>query len=175
MPPSIDVLTSSSAPAWQTALMALKIPLQAHAFGMKQQCPWGCMEPRDRERQTASHDPRPKQPRLAPEGTRDALRNERRSPGALGRDPWIGLKVRKSLARVSPGLRPALTRPPCRARIGVGLARRTSAPGNRPRLLGLPSSTRNGRNCAPDSRQTHYFRSDHAEQRRIRHRWYPEL
>src|SRR5258707_10680038 len=27
MPPSIDVLTSSSAPAWPTALMALKIPL----------------------------------------------------------------------------------------------------------------------------------------------------
>src|ERR1700676_4547177 len=27
MPPSIDVLTSSSAPAWPTALMALKSPL----------------------------------------------------------------------------------------------------------------------------------------------------
>src|ERR1700732_4244810 len=27
IPPSIDVLTSSSAPAWPTALMALKIPL----------------------------------------------------------------------------------------------------------------------------------------------------
>jgi hypothetical protein len=40
---------------------------------------------------------------------------------------------------------------------------RTSAPGNRPRLLRLPSSTRNGRNCVPDSRQTHYFRSGHAE------------
>jgi hypothetical protein len=48
-----------------------------------------------------------------------------RSPGALGRVPWIGRKVRKSLAHLSPGLRPPLTRPPCRARNrGVGLAYR---------------------------------------------------
>jgi hypothetical protein len=97
----------------------LKIPLQAHAFGMKQQCPWGLWSlttERDKLRAT-THDQnnlawRPREP-----ATHSAMSG--RSPGALGRDPWIGLKVRKSLARVSPGLRPALTRPPCRARIGV--------------------------------------------------------
>src|SRR5438132_13431783 len=125
MPPSIDVLTSSSAPAWPTALMALKIPVQALAFGMKQQCPWGCMEPRDRERQTASHDPRPKQPRLAPEGTRHALCNERpQPPGRVGRVSRDRRKARKSLAHSSRGMPPPLTRRPCSARTAVGLAHR---------------------------------------------------
>jgi hypothetical protein len=40
----------------------------------------------------------------------------------LGRGPWTRLKVRKSLAHLSLGMPPPLTRPRCRARIDVGLA-----------------------------------------------------
>src|SRR6266446_6995487 len=84
MPPSIDVLTSSSAPGLANGADGLEDPSAGARLRPETAVPVGLMEPRDRERQTASHDARPKQPRLAPEGTRDALRNERPQPRSVG-------------------------------------------------------------------------------------------
>jgi len=85
---------------------------------------------------------------LAPKGTRRVLSNERprpRSVGAGSMDPLKGPEEPRPLvARNAATAGAAITQCAHRGR--------TSAPGNRPRLLRPASSTRNGRNCAPDAR-----------------------